>query len=128
MRGEVCGPGGGGGVEQRRAQAAQRRARLEGLGGQGTGGAHEGHVVHARVARVRDTGRVEGQRLVERVRELPGRKEGVRSGARCEAEKAKRRRRGAAAAQAARTHEGPDWRVGGRARAARSPRTSSPCS
>ena len=41
-------------------------------------GAHEEHAVHGC-----DAGRVEGQRLVERRRGLPSRKEGVRSGARC---------------------------------------------
>ena len=41
-------------------------------------GAHGEHVAH-----VRDAGRVEGQRLVERRRVLPSRKEGVRCGVRC---------------------------------------------
>ena len=41
-------------------------------------GAHVEHVAH-----VRDAGRVEAQRLVERRRALPSRKEGVRCGARC---------------------------------------------
>eukprot|EP00964_Phaeocystis_antarctica_P031103 scaffold17599_cov43-Phaeocystis_antarctica.AAC.2 len=41
-------------------------------------GAHEEHVAH-----VRDAGRVEAERLVERRRALPSRKEGVRCGARC---------------------------------------------
>eukprot|EP00964_Phaeocystis_antarctica_P009640 scaffold5248_cov49-Phaeocystis_antarctica.AAC.3 len=41
-------------------------------------GAHVEHAVH-----VRDAGRVEAQRLVERRRVLPSRKEGVRCGARC---------------------------------------------
>eukprot|EP00964_Phaeocystis_antarctica_P048466 scaffold28065_cov57-Phaeocystis_antarctica.AAC.3 len=41
-------------------------------------GAHVEHVAH-----VRDAGRVEAQRLVERPRKLPSRKEGVRCGARC---------------------------------------------
>eukprot|EP00964_Phaeocystis_antarctica_P119585 scaffold83304_cov53-Phaeocystis_antarctica.AAC.1 len=40
-------------------------------------GAHPEHEVH-----VRDAGRVEGQRLIERRRGLPSRKEGVRCGAR----------------------------------------------
>eukprot|EP00964_Phaeocystis_antarctica_P062004 scaffold37095_cov57-Phaeocystis_antarctica.AAC.1 len=41
-------------------------------------GAHPEHVAH-----VRDAGRVEAQRLVERPRVLPSRKEGVRCRARC---------------------------------------------
>eukprot|EP00964_Phaeocystis_antarctica_P119588 scaffold83305_cov57-Phaeocystis_antarctica.AAC.1 len=41
-------------------------------------GAHPEHEVH-----VRDAGCVEGQRLIERRRGLPSRKEGVRCGARC---------------------------------------------
>ena len=41
-------------------------------------GAHPEHVAH-----VRDAGRVEAQRLVERLRGLPSRKEGARCGARC---------------------------------------------
>eukprot|EP00964_Phaeocystis_antarctica_P156153 scaffold125705_cov51-Phaeocystis_antarctica.AAC.2 len=50
----------------------------EGWGLQGTRGAH---VEHA--AEHRDAGRVEAQRLVERHRVLPSRKEGMRRGARC---------------------------------------------
>eukprot|EP00964_Phaeocystis_antarctica_P156657 scaffold126464_cov39-Phaeocystis_antarctica.AAC.1 len=41
-------------------------------------GAHLEHPLHGC-----DAGRVEAQRLVERVRVLPSRKEGVRCGARC---------------------------------------------
>eukprot|EP00964_Phaeocystis_antarctica_P128136 scaffold91858_cov53-Phaeocystis_antarctica.AAC.3 len=41
-------------------------------------GAHGKHVAHGR-----DAGRVEAQRLVERLRSLPSRKEGVRCRARC---------------------------------------------
>ena len=41
-------------------------------------GAHVEHVGH-----VRDAGRVEAERLVERRRALPSRKAGVRCGARC---------------------------------------------
>eukprot|EP00964_Phaeocystis_antarctica_P005231 scaffold2864_cov52-Phaeocystis_antarctica.AAC.2 len=41
-------------------------------------GAHPEHVAH-----VRDAGRVEAQRLIERRRVLPSRKQGVRCGARC---------------------------------------------
>eukprot|EP00964_Phaeocystis_antarctica_P130704 scaffold94570_cov101-Phaeocystis_antarctica.AAC.2 len=44
-------------------------------------GAHLEHVAQVRV--VRDAGRVEAERLVERRRALPSRKEGVRCGARC---------------------------------------------
>ena len=47
-------------------------------GGQGTRGAHVEHLVH-----VRDLGRVEAKRLVERVRVLPSRKAGMRRGKRC---------------------------------------------
>eukprot|EP00964_Phaeocystis_antarctica_P141543 scaffold106602_cov51-Phaeocystis_antarctica.AAC.1 len=41
-------------------------------------GAHLQHAAH-----VRDAGRVEAERLVERRRALPSRKEGVQCGARC---------------------------------------------
>ena len=47
---------------------------------QGTGRAHVDHVAH-----VRDTRRVEAQRLVERPRLLPSRTEGIRCGARVRA-------------------------------------------
>eukprot|EP00964_Phaeocystis_antarctica_P018609 scaffold10266_cov58-Phaeocystis_antarctica.AAC.4 len=50
----------------------------QGCGGQGTRGAHVEHVVH-----VCDLGRVEAERLVERVRLLPSRKAGMRCGRRC---------------------------------------------
>ena len=54
------------------AQAAFRgKARLK-AGGQGTCGAHVEHLLHGR-----DLGRVEAQRLVERRRALPSRKEGM---------------------------------------------------
>ena len=70
MRGEVRGPGGGRGRGAGAAQAARTgRAQLE-VGGQGTRGAHPEHVLH-----VRDAGRVEAQRLVERRRALPSQKE-----------------------------------------------------
>ena len=60
------------------AQAAYTgRDRLK-AEGQGTRGAHPKYVAH-----VRDLGRVEAQRLVERLRGLPSRKEGMRCGARC---------------------------------------------
>ena len=63
-------------------------------GKQGTGEVHRDHVAH-----VRDLGRVEAQRLVERPRPLPTRKEGT-----YDAERGKRAgRREVAAAQAART-------------------------
>ena len=44
----------------------------QGLGGQGTRGAHGEHAGHGR-----DLGRVEAERLVERRRELPSRKAGM---------------------------------------------------
>ena len=53
------------------------KAQLKRLGGQGTRGAHVEHLVHAR-----DAGRVKTQRLVERLRVLPSRREGIRCGAR----------------------------------------------
>ena len=52
------------------------RARLKASGGQGTRGAHVEHGMH-----VRDLGRFEAQRLVERLRTLPSRNEGIRRGA-----------------------------------------------
>ena len=77
MRGEVW----AGRWEWRGAAAAQAactgRARLK-AGGQGTRRAHPEHGVHGS-----DLGRVEGQRLVERIRLLPSQKEGIRSSARC---------------------------------------------
>ena len=74
MWGEVCGPEGerawGSGGRKRGAHAED--PRLEGFG-QGTrGGAHVEHGAH-----VRDAGRVEVQRLVELVRALPSRKDGM---------------------------------------------------
>ena len=50
----------------------------QGCGGQGTRGAHKEHAVH-----VRDLGRVEAERLVERRRVLPSRKGGMQRGERC---------------------------------------------
>ena len=95
MRGEARGPGGGRGRGAGAAQAARTgRAQLE-VGGQGTRGAHPEHVLH-----VRDAGRVEAQRLVERRRLLPSRKEskeGIRCGVKCGPEAGVR---GTAAAQA----------------------------
>eukprot|EP00964_Phaeocystis_antarctica_P129384 scaffold93232_cov57-Phaeocystis_antarctica.AAC.3 len=65
------------------AAAHERHARREGPavkagGAMGVRGAHGEHVAH-----VRDAGRVEAQRLVERQRGLPSRKQGVRCRARC---------------------------------------------
>ena len=58
--------------------ACTGRARLKAVGGQGTRGAHLEHAAH-----VRDLGRVEAERLVERRRVLPSRKAGMRRGKRC---------------------------------------------
>jgi hypothetical protein len=71
-----------------------RRGTDSRLGVQGTRGAHVEHEVHAS-----DLRRVEAQRLVERQRVLPSRKEGMRCGARCEPREAEGR--GAVAAEAA---------------------------
>jgi len=61
-----------GGLEAAAAQAAcSGKARLKAVGGQGTRGAHVEHVAH-----VRDLGGVKAQRLVERARALPSRREG----------------------------------------------------
>ena len=71
--------GGLGGERARRgggARGVQGWHRLK-AGGQGMRRAHSEHVAH-----VRDAGRVEGQRLVERIRLLPSREERVRGGAR----------------------------------------------
>ena len=74
MWGEVCGPEGerawGSGGRKRGAHAED--PRLEGLGQSTRGGAHVEHIVHHR-----DAGGVEAQRLVEGVRALPSRKQGV---------------------------------------------------
>ena len=70
MRGEVR-PGRREGVGwQQRNRHARGWPTTQGLGGQGTRGAHFEHVT-----RVCDAGRVEAQRLVERHRMLPGRNE-----------------------------------------------------
>ena len=61
----------------RGASGVQGRARVQ-IGSRARGGAHVEHVAH-----VRDAGRVEGQRLVERIRALPSQREGRRCGARC---------------------------------------------
>ena len=50
----------------------------QGGGGQGTRGAHQEHIGHAR-----DLGRVEAEWLVERRRGLPSRKAGMQCGKRC---------------------------------------------
>ena len=63
---------GAGGPGAAAAQAACTRGGLDWTLGQGTRGAHSEHAAH-----VRDTGRVEGQRLVEGPRVLPSRKEGM---------------------------------------------------
>ena len=124
MRGEV---------RARRWEGLRRRRRKRRVHGerpdsrrevQGTRGAHPEHGVHGR-----DLGGVKPQRLVERKRVLPSRREGhMRCGARLRAGRregveAAGRREGveAAAAQAACTGEGPiDSRlVGARARADR---------
>ena len=61
-----------------RAACTARGPGCEGWGGlQGMRGAHPEHVAH-----VRDAGGVEAERLVERRRALPSRKEGVRCRAR----------------------------------------------
>ena len=60
------------------ASGVHGKRLTQGCGGQGTRGAHGEHVVHGR-----DLGRVEAERLVERVRLLPSRKAGMRCGKRC---------------------------------------------
>eukprot|EP00964_Phaeocystis_antarctica_P005389 scaffold2947_cov67-Phaeocystis_antarctica.AAC.6 len=77
MWGEVQGPGGrrGCGARRQRKRHARDGEGLTKVGVQGTRGAHAEHVVH-----VRDAGRVEAHRLVERRRALPSPKEGVRCG------------------------------------------------
>ena len=75
----------GGGRSVAAAKAAcTGRARSK-AGGQVTRGAHVEHVAHGR-----DLGRVEAQRLVERCRVLPSRKEGMRCGARDAARRGRR--------------------------------------
>jgi len=81
MRGRGAGREAGG-LEAAAAQAAcTGKDRLKAVGGQGTRGAHFEHAVHGR-----DLGGVKAQRLVERERLLPSRREGhmhMRCGARC---------------------------------------------
>ena len=55
----------------------------QGCGGQGTRGAHLEHAFH-----VRDLGRVKAERLVERRRDLPSQKVGMRFEKRCAAREA----------------------------------------
>ena len=102
-------PGGG----RRRATAAARCVQaLFKAGGQGTRGAHIEHEAH-----VRDLGRVEAERLVERRRFLPSRKAGMRCGARYGPGGV--RALGVAATQAAYTGRARLGAVGVRARAER---------
>ena len=77
MRVEVR-PGRGEGVGQRRRKRRAGLGRLK-AGGHGTRGAHVEHVLH-----VRDAGRVQAERLVERNRPLPSQMQGIRCGSRCE--------------------------------------------
>ena len=78
--GKGYGPGGVGALGGSDARSACARggpdSRL--CGSQGTRGAHPEHFAH-----VRDLGRVEAERLVERLRVLPSRKAGMRRGKRC---------------------------------------------
>ena len=88
----------------------RRQAACKDIGG--TGGAHVEHVRH-----ILDAGGVEAQRLVERPRVLPSRKQGMRCGASCASRKAwklGRRREAAAGASVARTRRTGDWRAGER--------------
>ena len=78
MRGEVRDGRREGGVATAAHAASRVRFRLEGLWRRARGGAHVEHVLHGC-----DAGRVEAQRLVERRRLLPSRKEGIRRGAKC---------------------------------------------
>ena len=70
-----------------RQAACTGRTRLK-AGAQGTRGTHRKHGVH-----VCDLERVDAQRLVERHRVLPSRKEDMRCGARCAGREAGRTRR-----------------------------------
>ena len=56
---------------RKRQAACTGKAKLKAFGGQGTRGAHVEHVAHGR-----DLGGVEAQRLIERRRGLPSRREG----------------------------------------------------
>ena len=63
---------------RRRNRHAREGPDSQGCGSQGTRGAHLEHAAHGS-----DLGRVEAERLVERRRELPSRKAGMRRGKRC---------------------------------------------
>ena len=78
--GSGIGPGGREGVAWVAAMQAACTGGWPGsrLWGQGTRGAHIEHPLH-----IRDAGRVEAERLVERVRTLPSQKVGMRCGKRC---------------------------------------------
>ena len=78
MRAEVLAGGRRAVRWRRRMQCARGRAELEWLGRRARGGAHLEHAAH-----VFGAGRVKAQRLVERRRLLPSRKEGIRRGAKC---------------------------------------------
>ena len=65
------------------ANGVRGEGPTQGCGGQGTRGAHHEHAAHGR-----DLGRVEAERLVERQRELPSRKAGMRCGKRYTAREA----------------------------------------
>ena len=58
---------------RRRNLGVHEECPTQGCGRQGTRGAHVEHVLH-----LRDLGRVEAERLVERRRALPSRKAGIR--------------------------------------------------
>ena len=131
--GARCGRRGGNGVGRRRRKRHARGGPDSRLGAtQGTRGAHPEHVAH-----VRDAGRVEAQWLVERLRLLPSRKEGMRCGARCAGRAALAARElglGAAAGESGAHAEDPTGGLEGqstpgpRPRAAGAPRTCCTCS
>jgi hypothetical protein len=110
MRGEVrvgrregVGSGGASGMD---GKAPESR-----LGGQGTRRAHLEHGAHGR-----DLGGVKAQRLVEGVRVLPSRREGMRCGARCGSGGGRAWGSGGASGM---DGKAPESRLGGRARAGR---------
>eukprot|EP00964_Phaeocystis_antarctica_P096875 scaffold63097_cov63-Phaeocystis_antarctica.AAC.1 len=76
--GKRCCPGGLSALGGGDATGVHGEGLTQGCGGQGTRGAHLEHEPH-----VRDLGRVEAERLVERRRGLPSRKVGMRCGKRC---------------------------------------------
>ena len=94
MRGEVRAGRREGVRRWRRKRHARGKARLKAVGGQGTRGAHVEHGAH-----VRDLGGVKAQRLIERQRVLPSRREGhamrgeVRAGRREGVGRRRRKRR-----------------------------------